>query len=231
MNSTTLWHSLRLIFALFVMMVLVASGSACAVNYFAASSPQSGSKDGLVIRYLLVAPREMVTQRRAEVTCVVTDARNSELSYTWTASGGDIQPREYPDAIYWMSPRTTGNYTITVVVSNAEGASVTRSVAVKVTNDPVQHPFVFSMTCRNCNDGISASRFSEYAIRCDVLPQIQGEAHYTWFSSLGRIKGNGPEAIWTTGSQYGNALITVIVTDDEGNEFEGYLAININCCS
>ncbi len=229
MKVVKLPYYLKLILALLVILVIVVSGNACTVGNFAASQQHSGDKDGLVIRYLL-APKEMVPQRGAEIICVVTDAHDGDLSYKWSATGGEVQSREYSDAIFWMAPRATGNYTITVVVSNAQGDRATRSVTVKVTTDPVQHPFVFSMTCRNCEDGIVASRFSEYTIRCDVLPQIEGEAHYMWFASLGRIEGDGPQAVWRTGSQYGNALITVIVTDDEGNEFEGYLAINVNCC-
>jgi hypothetical protein len=89
---------------------------------------------------------------------------------------------------------------------------------------------VDSVACSGCKNGTEASRWKTYEIRCDASDPNGDELRYTWFANMGKVRGNGPIATWQTLGQYGNALVTVIVTDEEGNKTEGYLAINIDCC-
>ena len=169
--------------------------------------------------------------RGADIWCVATDANRSELKYEWSATGGEIQKKDEPNVILWIAPKKMGNYDITVTVTNANGVKVTQSATVKVTDEPVQHPIVYSVTCDNCKNMMEASRFNEYTLRCVAIdPNADDELHYTWFATLGKIKENGAYATWTLGAQFGNALITVVVTDSKGNQVEGYLSVNVSCC-
>jgi hypothetical protein len=162
---------------------------------------------------------------------VATDAGGGAISYEWSAAGGEIQARKEPESILWVAPGKEGSYTITVVVTNASGVKATRSVNIAVTKEPDQRPVIYGVKCQDCKNGVDASKFSQYTLRCDASAPSGGTLHYTWFANLGKIKGEGASATWFTGAQYGNALITVIVADDRGNETEGYLAINVSCCN
>lgn len=220
---------LKITMALPVLIIALLFNGACA----APSTPKQPSEtqsNELVIRYLM-APPQVMPLRGAEMWCVATDANRSELKYEWSATGGEIQKKDEPNVILWIAPKKMGNYAITVAVTNAKGVKVTKSVTVAATDEPAQHPIVYSLTCDNCKNMMEASRFNEYKLRCVAIdPNADDELHYTWFATLGKIKENGAYATWTLGAQFGNALVTVIVTDSKGHEAIGYLAVNVSCC-
>ena len=223
------YFALKVTIALPVVMAAVLFNSACAAPPSTAKQISESQSNGLIIRYLM-APPQVKPLRGAEVWCVATDANRSELKYGWSATGGEIQNREESNVILWIAPKKMGDYTITVVVTNAKGAKVTKSATVTATDEPAQHPIVYTLTCDDCKNGIEASRFNEYKLRCVAIDPNGDDLYFTWFATLGKIKENGAYATWTLGSQFGNALITVIVTDSKGNEVEGYISVNVSCC-
>jgi hypothetical protein len=227
----TLEHRCRyskLAVILAILVIAVTLGSACAAPD-SSKQPADIPNDGLVIRYLN-APKQVQPLAGADVLCVATDAGNNAITYEWTATGGEIKKKgDDGSLILWVPPEKTGTYTVTVVATNAKGIRATKSATIVVTSEPIQL-MVTSVKCYGCSNGIDASRFKSYEIRCDVAAIDSNRLKYTWFATIGKIEGEGPNANWFTGSQYGNALITVIITDDKGNKTEGYLAINVSCC-
>ncbi len=223
------YHSqAKLGITLVILIIIVMLGSACSISS-SAKEPAEPQDNGLVIHYL-TAPKQLEPSRGAEILCVATDETGDILNYEWSATGGQIQNRQEPDSIAWIAPDTTGNYTVTVVVTNAKGIKATKSVNILVTSEPAQDPVITSVTCQDCKNGIEASRHKEYILICDAKDPNGDPLKYTWFATIGKIQGEGPQVTWFTGSLYGNALITVIVSDDKGNKTEGYLAINVSCC-
>ena len=219
----------KLVIALIILTITVILGSACSTSS-AVKDPPEPQNGELIIRYL-TAPKQLEPSRGAEILCIATDEVDDILNYEWSATGGQIQSRQEPDSIIWIAPDKTDSYTITVVVTNAKGIKATKSVNILVTNEPPRYPVITSVTCQDCKNGIEASRSKEYIIKCDASDPTGDKLHYTWFATIGKIKGEeGPNATWFTGSLYGNALITVIVADDKGNKTEGYLAVNVSCC-
>ena len=216
-----------LVIALVILIIVTVLISGCAL--YSESKPSETETKGLVIRYLM-APKQVVPSRGADVLCVATDEGGGILNYEWSATGGKIEAKKDPENILWVAPDKTGNYTVKVVVANAKGNKATKSVNMLVTNEPPQYPVITSVNCQDCKNGMEASRFSQYVIKCDASDPAGGQLQYTWFATSGKIKGEGSYAEWFTGSQYGNALITVIVTDARGNKTEGYLAVNVSCC-
>jgi hypothetical protein len=193
-------------------------------------SSDMSSSNGLIIRYLPV-PEQVQPSRVIEILCVATDRQDSPLVYKWSASAGEIKPQEDPQSIKWLSPAKTGIYTVTVVVSNDRGDEVTKTVNINVTDEDPQYPVIYTVKCENCTKDIEASRFSEYTLRCDAIDPYGDELRYLWFANLGKLEGHGEYATWSTGAQFGNTLITVIVTDSQGHESTGYLAVNVSCCN
>ena len=226
MKSGQFYSRTKLVITMVILTITTILVGACAISS-AGKAPSDPQNNGLVIHYL-TAPKQIEPSTGIDIFCVATDEDNGILNYEWSATGGEIKGNT--DSIVWMAPGKTGSYSITVVVTNAKGIKATKSAAIVVTNEPSQQLAVISMTCINCQNIIEASRFNEYVINCDASNPSGNTLHYTWFATIGKIKGDGPNASWFTGSQHGNALITVIVTDDMGNKTEGYLAINVSCC-
>ncbi len=195
-------------------------------------SPTQADNTSPVIRYLtaneLTSAKQVKPSAGLEIICTATDIDNDTLYYSWSASGGKIEGQG--ERILWVSPEDEGSYTVEVIVDDGRGGSISKAIDLTVTAEPSTPPVVTGMYCIDCVNAMEASRWSTYEIKCDASDPENGELHYLWFATTGKIEGNGPTATWITKGQYGNALITVIVTDADGNETEGYLAINISCC-
>ena len=209
-----------------ILAVTMIHGGAC-TTYPVRPQP-SELKNTAPVIHILKAPKQVAPSSISQISCVATSENDDDLVYQWSATGGQIQGEA--DSIVWIAPDTTGDCTITVTVSDGEGNNTTSAAHIIVTLRPNRAPVVDSMTCLNCSNGIEASRWSQYQIRCDASDLDGDKLNYMWLATIGKIEGDGPYATWLTLGQYGNALITVIVTDDKGNETEGYLAINISCC-
>jgi hypothetical protein len=65
-----------------------------------------------------------------QVTCTASDSDNDELSYEWTATGGNISGTGA--AVNWTAPQETGTYNVTVVVKDGYGGEDTRFVPLIV---------------------------------------------------------------------------------------------------
>lgn len=220
--------SICLLIILVCIIALLLTGLVCSTKTEQAVSRESSN--GLAIRHLPV-PNQLEPLRQIEIMCVATDLNNSPLTYEWSASGGIIKPEKDPSVIQWLAPKEEDIYAITVIVSNSEGTKVTKTVSINVTEKEAQHPKIYAVACDNCKNHTDASRFSDYIVRCEAVDPNHDEMRYIWFASIGKMEGYGDYATWSTGAQFGNALITVIVIDSQGNESTGYLTINVACCN
>ena len=192
-------------------------------------TPQSPEPEGTApVIHDLKAPKQVAPSSNSPILCVATSDSGDVLSYEWSATGGQIQGEG--DSAIWIATDTTGDYTVTVVVTDGKGDKATGSVNITVTLKPNRPPVVNSMRCQDCSNGIEASRWKTYYIVCDASDPEGDELNYSWLATIGKIEGEGDHVVFRTFGEYGNALITVIVTDDKGNKAEGYLAINISCC-
>ena len=219
-------HQPRWAIVLAILATAVILGGACTTSTV---PPSSSERNAPVIRYL-TAQQQVAPSSSSQILCVATGKDDDVLSYKWSATKGQIQG-EGGNAV-WIAPGTTGDYTVTVVVSDRKGNNTTSSVNITVTLNPNCPPVVSSMECLDCSNGIEASRGDQYTIKCYASDPEGGKLNYTWRATIGKIEDefDGTYVIFHTLGEDGNALITVIVTDEEGNETEGYLAINISCC-
>ena len=222
-------HCLKLLTVLFALSAILVHGCTGTVSQ-ASKQPSELQSSVLTIHYLN-APKQVQPLRGVEVLCIATDADNNSITYDWSATGGEIKPKGDSGAlVLWVAPQKTGDYIVTVLVTNNKGSKVSRSATINVSDELPQQLTVTSMNCYGCTNGIEASKYKSYELRCVVASTNPDSLKYKWIASTGKIEGQGPNAYWITGAQYGNVLITVIVTDDQGNSAEGYLAINISCC-
>jgi hypothetical protein len=184
--------------------------------------------DAPVILYLR-AQKQVAPLETSQIRCFTAESNDYMLNYEWSATGGQIQGKG--DIVAWTAPDTTGEYTITVVVSNSKGGKATSSVTILVTHEPNRPPIVHSVTCPDCTNGTQASKWKTYSIQCDASDPESDVLSYEWSVTIGKISGEGRLVTWQTFDQSGYAVIMVKVRDDKGNEAEGNLAINISCCN
>ena len=64
------------------------------------------------------------------IECTARDPDGDELSYIWSASGGNITGEGA--AVTWVAPNTFGDYTITVTVTDGKGGQATESIDITV---------------------------------------------------------------------------------------------------
>lgn len=65
------------------------------------------------------------------IECVASDPDGDELSYKWTATGGEISGQG--SVVSWTAPEKRGKYTISVEVTDGTCHEITREKTVRVT--------------------------------------------------------------------------------------------------
>jgi hypothetical protein len=78
------------------------------------------------------APGWTAPSGNIHVTCNATDRDSDVLSYSWSASGGDISGTG-PEVV-WTAPEANGEYVVTVVVTDGRGGSATSAFDIKVSS-------------------------------------------------------------------------------------------------
>ncbi len=68
------------------------------------------------------------------VECVASDPDGDELSYIWSADGGNICGEGA--VVTWVAPNAYGTYTITVTVTDGRGGEASKSVSIEVCSCP-----------------------------------------------------------------------------------------------
>jgi hypothetical protein len=170
----------------------------------------------------LTASEEQVSPSGScQVESAASDPDGDELSYTWSASGGNIS-RE-GSTVTWTAPETSGNYTITVKVTDGKGGEATAELTIAVA---VNHPPVI--------DSLTAEpqvvrRAMTSTIECIAQDPDDDELGYTWSASGGNITGEEPTITWVAPNAYDTYTITVTVTDGRGGEATQSVDIEVTC--
>jgi len=214
-----------ILLACLVTLMIVYSGCKMSTAPAPYQEPQN---DAPVILYLR-AQKQISPLETSQIRCFTAESNDYMLNYEWSATGGQIQGKG--DIVAWTAPDTTGEYTITVVVSNSRGGKATSSVSILVTHEPNRPPIVHSVTCQDCTNEAQASEWETYSILCDASDPEGDNLTYQWSVTMGKITGDGHLATWQTLGESGYAVIMVKVIDNKGNEAEGSLAINTSCCN
>jgi hypothetical protein len=168
------------------------------------------------------------------VTCGASDPDGDELSYEWTASGGNISGTGA--AVSWAAPQEVDVYTITVVVTDGHGRSDTGTLPVSVvTGEPpiVEALLVTAEHCylRSYSWGYRVGREKIYDIECVV--SSAGELVYEWSCTGGNISGEGSMITWTAPdpSSDTDVTVTVVVSDIAGNKGVKNLLLDVRGCT
>jgi hypothetical protein len=175
-----------------------------------------------------------------QVTCNASDPDGDELSYEWTATGGNTTGTG-PEVI-WTAPEEAGMYDITVVVDDGHDGEDARSVTLNVTlgTPPIIEDLIvtakepkYLKKSTTGNYDYKVGRTKEYDIECiasdtDGEP---GELVYEWSCDGGEISGEGSMITWTAPSTAGDVTVTVTVFDVAGNMDNESIVFRVVDCS
>ena len=166
-----------------------------------------------VITSLTANPTVVDIAGTSVITCIASDKDGDELTYTWTASAGDISGKG--NTINWTAPDTPGEYHIAVKVTDTQGGEAT-TAPLTITVSANHPPIIDSLTANPAK--VSPNRTS--VITCIASDEDGDELTYQWKAtdSYGNPRGSPlpPDDIveWTAPNQPGeNFTITVTVSD------------------
>jgi hypothetical protein len=145
-----------------------------------------------------------------QVTCDASDAEDDELSYSWSASGGEINGEGA--MVTWTAPDSAGSYSVAVTVTDGRGGEVTDYVTVAVRAD--EPPIINSLIA----DADWTTPLSSIHVTCTASDPDGDELSYEWSTSGGNVTGTGSEVVWTAPEEVGTYQVKIVVTDGHGEE-------------
>jgi len=167
-----------------------------------------------------------------QVTCTGSDPDGDELSYEWSASGGNISSTGA--AANWTAPQQVGMYHVTVVVTDSHGGSATDSLPISVATGQPPRIEALLVTADHCylkeySVGYKVGKGQKYDIECIVSDM--SEPVYDWLWTGGSISGEGSVITWTASNESVDVTVTVVVSDIVGNMVGGSVVLEVVDCS
>ena len=173
-----------------------------------------------------------------QVTCSASDPDGDELSYEWSANGGDISGTGA--VVNWIAPQEVGTYNITVVVKDGYGGEAAGSVSLSVATGtpptieklcvaPKGHTFLRQSMQSGCDYDVWKNM--EYDVEC-VASNTSGELSYDWSCTAGNVFGSGANITWTAPNEtLVDVTVTVIVSDVAGNSVAENMFFYVPVCT
>lgn len=155
-------------------------------------------------------PERVIPWGSCQIACNATDADGDELSYNWSASGGEISGEG--DEITWSAPGSAGSYNVTVTVTDGRGGEDMRHVIITVRAN--RSPEINSLVA----DAAWTLPSRSIQVTCDASDPDEDELSCEWSADGGSISGTGKMVNWTAPTEVGVYNITVVVTDGHGME-------------
>jgi hypothetical protein len=170
------------------------------------------------ITTLEAEPERVLPSGSCQIVCTASDRNGDELSYNWSASGGNISGTGA--AVNWTAPDSVGSHNVTVTVTDGRGGEVTDYVTIMVrANKP---PTITSLIADA--DWITPS--SNLPVTCNATDLDGDELSYEWSTTGGDISGTGAVVSWNAPQEVGIYDITVVVIDGHGSSATDSLPIS-----
>ena len=183
-----------------------------------------------------------------QIVCIASDPDGDELSYEWSTSGGDIYVTG-PE-VTWTAPEEVGIYSITVVVDDGYGDSVSGTLSIKVMPNQPLDIVGLEITKERWDHcwlriddtrGIRVGQGKKFDIECLVSDMVPGtnierfyQLFYEWACDDGKIcevSEDGSMITWESPNKYAEVTVTVTVSDIAGNMVSKSLDLQVVACS
>jgi len=155
-------------------------------------------------------PEKVIPLGSCQIACNASDRDGDELSYNWSASGGEINGEGA--TVTWTAPHSAGSYNVTVTVTDGRGGEAMRYVNIEVRAN--RSPTITSLVA----DADWILPPGSIQVTCDASDPDDDELNYEWTATAGDITGTGPEVIWTAPAEVGIYYVTVVAKDGHGRE-------------
>jgi hypothetical protein len=167
----------------------------------------------------LEAPERVLPSGSCQIACTASDADGDELSYNWSASGGEINGEG--STVTWTAPRSEGSYDVTVWVTDGRGGEDMDYVIIEVrANRP---PTITSLVA----DADWTLPSGNLQVTCTASDPDGDELSYEWSTDGGGISGSGEVVSWTAPQEVGIYHVTVVVKDGHGREDTRSLPLSV----
>ena len=158
----------------------------------------------------LEAPERVLPLGSCQIVCTASDRDGDELSYNWSASGGNISGTGA--SVNWTAPDSVGfSHNVTVWVTDGRGGEVMKQVTIEVrANNP---PQINSLIA----DADWTFPSGNLQVTCNATDPDGDELSYEWSTTGGDISGTGAVVSWNAPQEVGLYDVTVVVTDGHGS--------------
>ena len=171
------------------------------------------------IKSLEAEPEKVLPSGSCQIVCTASDRDDDELSYNWSASGGEINGEG--DTVTWTAPSSAGSYDVMVTVTDGRGGEAMRQVNIIVrANMP---PTITSLLA----DADWTTPSGSLQVTCDASDPDDDELSYEWTVTGGDTSGTGTVVNWTAPETVGIYNVTVIVTDGHGSSATDSVSISV----
>jgi len=170
------------------------------------------------ITSLEAEPERVLPLGSCQIVCTASDRDGDELSYNWSASGGNISGTGA--SVNWTAPGSVDSYNVTVTVTDGRGGEVMKQVTIEVrANWP---PQINSLVA----DATWTLPSGNIQVTCNATDRDGDELSYEWSTTGGNITGTGAVVNWTAPQEIDIYDITVVVTDGHGSSAMDSLPIS-----
>jgi len=168
----------------------------------------------------LEAPERVIPSGSCQIICTASDRDGDELSYNWSASGGNISGTGA--SVNWTAPDSVGSsYNVTVTVTDGRGGEVMKQVTITVRyNMP---PTITSLVA----DAVWTTPSGNLQVTCNATDPDGDELSYEWSTTGGDISGTGAVVSWNAPEEVGMYDVTVVVTDGHGSSATRTLSTSV----
>ena len=152
----------------------------------------------------------LITGDSTAFYCTATDEEGGVLSYTWKADGGKFTGTG--PVVKWIAPKTPGTYTVSVSVTDPQGAVDTASVKIVASLYIYPAPVIKKIKAspRKINIGTSS------ILTCTAIDTNDTNLSYKWSSRYGSISGSGDNVTWSAPGTEGNYYLKCEVDNSHG---------------
>ena len=164
-------------------------------------------------------PVKIIPSGSCQIVCNASDADGDELSYNWSASGGEINGAG--DTVAWTAPDSAGSYNVTVTATDGHGGEATDYVTIEVrANKP---PTITDLIA----DVTWTLPSGNLQVTCDAEDPDEDDLSYEWTTDGGSISSTGAVVNWTAPQEFGVYNITVAVSDGHGSSDTRTLFVSV----
>lgn len=169
-----------------------------------------------------------------ELYCSAEDPDGATLSYVWSADAGEVSGGGA--RVHWSAPPEVRLCQITVIVRDEAGAEDQRSLVISVASGPPPQIKELQVIpeepryVKQMEDGAyRILKGQSCRLEC-IIDEPRGQLQYEWVENGGKIFGEGSSITWTAPNERGTSIVTVVVSDEDGNTITRSVAFGVETC-